>query len=261
MLTRFAVERLLYRMSISPHRDQFVLKGAMLFELWFREPQRPTQDVDLLGFGPDDLLRIAGLFRDICAIEASDGITFDPASVQAREIRIDENHGGVRVNLMGLLGSARCPLQADIGFGDALTVAAEVAEYPTLLADQPPPRLRVYSRYTVVAEKFHAIVEHGMLNSRMKDFFDLGVLTRKMEVDPAMLREAIIATFERRGTTLPGGTAAGLSEVFATDPTRQALWRGFISKSRLAAPSLADVVAHLREFFASLQSPRSLSDG
>jgi predicted nucleotidyltransferase component of viral defense system len=259
MLTQFATERLLYRLSISPHKDQLLLKGALLFELWFHEPHRPTQDVDFLGFGPDDLPRITAMFRDICAMSAEDGITFDPASVRAREIRIDANYGGVRVTLMGMLDNARCPVQADIGFGDAVTQEPEETTYPTLFPDLPAPRLRVYTRYTVVAEKYHAIVEHGMQNSRMKDFFDLWVLTRRSEFDPATLLQAITATFTRRGTTLPAGTPVGLSDEFATNSAKQAQWRGFAAKSRIDVQSLEQVVSHLRGFFSSLDpnNPKS----
>lgn len=254
MLTRFALERLLYRLSISPHREQFLLKGALLFDLWFEEPHRPTQDVDFLGFGPDDLPRIAAMFRDICAIAVEDGITFDPASVRASEIRLDANYSGIRVNLMGMLGNARCPVQADVGFGDAVTPEPEKSIYPTLLADLPAPTLRVYPRYTVVAEKFHAIVEHGMQNSRMKDFFDLWVLTNRSEFDAATLCKAITATFSRRGTTLPTSTPAGLSDEFAADSAKQAQWRGFAAKGRIDAPPLNQVIVHLRGFFSSLLS-------
>lgn len=252
MLTRFATERMLYRMSISPHKDQFILKGAMLFELWFSEPHRPTQDVDFLGFGPDDLTRVAGMFRDICTIKVEDGITFDPATVQASEIRIDDNYSGVRINFMGMLANARCPVQADIGFGDAVTIEPEPTTYPTLLPDQPAPLLRVYSRYTVVAEKFHAIVEHGMLNSRMKDFFDLWVLTQKAKFDLHLLGQAITATFNRRGTALPDGTPIGLSDEFAADSMKQTQWRGFVSRSKIDAPPLADINPHLRKFFSAI---------
>lgn len=254
MLTRFALERLLYRLSISPHKDQFLLKGALLFDLWFDEPHRPTQDVDFLGFGPDDLLRITAMFRDICTSDVEDGIVFDPASVRASEIRLDANYSGIRVNLMGMLGNARCPVQADVGFGDAVTPEPEESTYPTLLADLPAPTLRVYPRYTVVAEKFHAIVEHGMQNSRMKDFFDLWVLTNKSELDPAVLRRAIGATFIRRGTALPTATPVGLSDEFAADRIKQSQWRGFASKGRFEVPPLEEVVSHLRAYFESVLS-------
>src|SRR5205807_2448491 len=125
LLTRFALERLLYRLSISPHRERFLLKGALLFDLWFDEPHRPTRDADFLGVGPADLPTLAATFREICAMDVDDGIAFDPTSVKAQEIRKDANYAGIRITLLGLLDGARCPVRADIGFGDAVTPAAE----------------------------------------------------------------------------------------------------------------------------------------
>jgi Nucleotidyl transferase AbiEii toxin, Type IV TA system len=252
LLTRFALERLLYRLSISPHREQFLLKGALLFDLWFDEPHRPTRDADFLGFGPADLPTLAATFREICAIAVDDGIAFDPTSVRAQEIRKDANYAGIRITLMGLLDGARCPVQADIGFGDAVTPAPEEVEYPVLLDDLPPPRLRVYPRYTVIAEKFEAIVSLGIASSRMKDFFDLWVLTRHSELDAAILGRAIRATFARRGTALPTSTPVGLSDEFAADRTKQTQWRGFTARNQLSAPELHVVVQHLRRFLDSV---------
>lgn len=254
-LTRFALERLLYRLSVSPHRDQFLLKGALLFDLWFDEPHRPTRDADFLGFGPADLGAMQTVFRDLCAIDAEDGISFDPASVKATEIRKEANYAGIRITLMGTLDGARCPVQADIGFGDVVTPAAEETDYPVLLEDLPAPRLRVYPRYTVIAEKYEAITSLGIANSRMKDFFDLWILTRHSELDAAILREAIIATFTRRGTALPATTPVGLSDAFAADATKQTQWRGFVARNRLQAPDLQQVVHHLRGHLEAILRP------
>ncbi len=184
ILTGFALERLLYRLSISKYREQFLLKGALLFNLWQRKPHRPTRDIDLLGLGTDDIPRIESVFRDLCEIVVPDGIVFDASSVNAAEIWLEANYGGVRVNLMGRLAGARCPVQVDIGFGDAVTPGPEETTYPTLLNDLPAPHLRIYPKYTVIAEKFHAIVQHGMENSRMKDYFDLWILTQGPDLDP-----------------------------------------------------------------------------
>jgi hypothetical protein len=251
-LTRFALERLLYRLSVSPHRDQFLLKGALLFDLWFDEPHRPTRDADFLGFGPAELPTLENVFREICAVPVADGIVFDPATVKAEEIRKEANYAGIRITLLGTLDGARCPVQADIGFGDAVTPAPEETDYPVLLDDLPAPKLRVYPRYTVIAEKFEAITSLGIANSRMKDFFDLWVLTRHSELDAAILRQAVTATFARRGTPLPTTTPpVGLSIEFAADANKLTQWRAFTSRNKLDAPSLEMVVKHLREFFQS----------
>jgi predicted nucleotidyltransferase component of viral defense system len=252
MLTRFALERLLYRLSISRHREQFLLKGALLFDLWFDEPHRPTRDADFLAFGSPDLSAMAATFREICSLEVEDGIVFDPDSVKAQEIRKEANYAGIRITLMGSLDGARCPVQADIGFGDAVTPAPEDSDYPVLLDDLPTPRLRVYPRYTVIAEKFHAIASLGMANSRMKDFFDLWVLSQHSELDTSVLNRAIAATFGRRGTALPTVTPLGLSDEFAADNAKQTQWRAFVGRNQLAAPELQAVVQHLRRFLESI---------
>jgi len=252
LLTRFALERLLYRLSVSRHREEFLLKGALLFDLWFDEPHRPTRDADFLGFGPADLTSLAAAFREICAIEVDDGIVFDPNSVKAQEIRKDANYAGIRITLTGVLAGARCPVQADIGFGDAVTPAPEEIEYPVFLNDLPAPKLRAYPRYTVIAEKFEAITSLGIANSRMKDFFDLWALTQHSELDPTILGRAIRATFARRGTALPTSTPVGLSDEFAADQAKQTQWRAFTARNQLDAPELQGVVQHLRRFLESV---------
>jgi hypothetical protein len=249
VLTRFALERLLYRLSKSPHRDQFLLKGALLFDLWFDEPHRPTRDADFLGFGSADIPRIERIFRDICEVPATeDGMFFDPTSVKGQEIRKEANYSGIRVTLLATLDGAECPVQADIGFGDAVTPAPEDTDYPVYLDDLPVPNLRVYPKYSAIAEKFEAIVSLGMGNSRMKDFFDLWVLTQNSELEPKTLRAAIAATFDRRDTALPASTPVGLSDEFASDRIKKTQWRAFIAKNRLDAPPLQQVVALLRDF-------------
>lgn len=257
LLTRFALERLLYRLSISPYRDQFLLKGALLFDLWFDEPHRPTRDMDFLGFGPAEIPRLEEIFRAICEINVKeDGITFDPASVKGQEIRKEANYSGIRITLLGTLERAQCPVQADVGFGDAVTPRPDDTNYPVLLEGLPAPTLRVYPRYTVIAEKFEAIVSLGMTNSRMKDFFDLWVLSLHSTLDAGILRTAITATFNRRGTDLPVITPIGLSDGFAADSGKQTQWRAFIAKNRLNAPPLPEVVTLLRAFLeAALSSP------
>ena len=174
VLTRYALERLLYRLGRSTHAEHFLLKGALLFDLWFDIPHRPTRDADLLGFGSADIPRMEAVFRDLCAAacEPDDGIRFQAATVSALEIRKEANYAGLRVTLVGLLAGARCPVQVDVGFGDAVTPAPELVDYPAMLPELPGPRLRAYPRYTVVAEKLEALVSLGIANSRMKDDLD-----------------------------------------------------------------------------------------
>lgn len=248
ILTRYAIERLLYRLSISPYAYQFVLKGALLFDLWFDIPHRPTRDVDFLGFGSAALPHLEAVFKDICVVDAEDGATFRSDTVQAAEIRKDANYAGVRVTLLGLIDSARVPIQIDIGFGDAVTPGPDEVQYPVMLPEFEAPKLRVYPRYTVVAEKLEALASLGIANSRMKDYFDLWILSQYADFDGDTLRQAIRATFDRRKTELSADTPFGLTDGFAQDTQKLAQWHAFLGKNKLVALGLEDVVASLRDF-------------
>ena len=248
-LTHYGLERLLYRLSISPHADSYLLKGALLFAIWYEQPHRPTRDADLLGFGLDDVDSAVSAFREICGIAVDDGIAFDAASVRGTAIRKEAGYGGVRIDLRATLDGARITLQVDIGFGDAVTPSPQAIRYPVLLDGLPAPQLRSYPKYTVVAEKLHAICLLGMANTRMKDYFELWVLMTEGTLDPAELRRAKAATFERRQLALPAGLPAGLSDGFSNDAAKQAQWAAFLKKNRLEALELAPVVARLREEF------------
>jgi hypothetical protein len=259
LLTRYALERMLYRLSISEQRGQFLLKGALLFDIWFDVPHRPTHDADLLGFGSAEVPHLEKLFSEISQIAVEDGIVFQADTVKAAEIRKEANYAGVRVTLLGFLDNARCPVQIDIGFGDAVTPDPEDAQYPVILDEMPQPQLRVYPRYTVVAEKLEAMVKLGILNSRMKDYFDLWVLSRHSDFDGAVLARAICATFERRGTAIPSGAPLGLTDEFALDEQKRKQWQAFQRKNILEPMPLPTVIAALREF--SLPVLAALSAG
>ncbi len=246
VLVRYALERFLYRLSQSGHADHFLLKGALLFTLWYDMPHRPTRDADLLGFGPSDLETIGQTFRDIAAVAVEDGIVFDPASVSVEEIRKDAGYAGVRVLITGELAKARCKTQVDIGFGDAVTPGPVHAVFPVLIADFPAPQLRTYPVYTVISEKLHAIALLGMTNSRLKDYLDLSVLLEREVLDADTLATAIAATFIRRGMAVPIELPIGLTDEFANDASRQALWHAFLKKNGLAIKQLPDIVCALR---------------
>lgn len=249
ILNRYAIERFLYRLSISSSRDAFVLKGAMLFDLWFDVPHRATRDADFLGFGAEDAETLRATLQGVCGIEEDDGLAFDAGSISVESIREHANYGGLRARLVARLGNARCTAQIDVGYGDAVTPGPEEAICPVLLDDLPAPRLRVYPRATVMAEKLEAIASLGMANSRMKDYYDLLMLAREGVVGWGEVGEAIAATFRRRGTAIPGVVPVGLSGEFAREPGKLAQWRGFLGKNRLEAPPLEDVVGELRRWF------------
>ncbi len=254
-LTRYGLERLLYRLSISKHAPNFLLKGALLFQLWYGQPHRPTRDADLLGFGPDDVPTLVDVFRSIASIPGDDGILFDPKSVTGSPIRKDAGYGGVRIDLRATLDGARLSLQIDIGFGDAVTPAAQTIAYPTVLPDVPAPTLRAYPKATVVAEKLHAVTVLGMTNTRMKDFFDLALLLRDASLDDGELQRAVEATFTRRQTAMPSTLPIGLSDAFADDTTKQTQWRAFLNKNKLVPMDLDDVVRAIRARSAQFGFP------
>ena len=219
MLLRYGIERLLFRLSQSPYADRFLLKGAMLFVVWDEKTHRPTRDLDLLGFGSTEKADLIRVFAAVAAVPVvDDGIVFDPESVHADDIREDNAYGGVRIRLLGKLGTAEVPVQIDVGAGDVVTPAPERATFPALL-DFPAPQIRTYPVYTVVAEKFEAMVKLGIANTRMKDFHDIWFLAQRFEFDGPTLRKAIDATFARRQTNLPPLPEA-LTDAFANDPTK-----------------------------------------
>jgi hypothetical protein len=250
VLTRYVIERLLYRLSRSEHASQFVLKGAMLFRLWADQPHRPTRDLDLLGKGEPSPELLAQVFRDVCGVSVEDdGLTFDPDSVTAGRIREDQEYEGVRVECRAHLGQARINLQVDVGFGDAVSPRPSEITYPVLL-DFPAPVLRAYPRQAVVAEKFQAMVALGLGNSRMKDFFDLWVLARGFAFDGPSLAGAIRATFRRRRTILPAEPPLALTPAFGTDAAKTRQWAAFLKRSKLDASGagLEEVCAFLNGF-------------
>lgn len=251
ILTKYALERLLYRLGTSPHSNAFVLKGALLFELWTSQQYRPTRDLDLLGYGDSSLERYQAIFTEICGQEVeADGLVFLPDTIRVDRIRDDEEYEGVRVLLQSRLGNARIPLQIDVGFGDVVTPAPVEVVYPTML-DLPAPRLKAYPRETVVAEKFEAMVKLGMANSRMKDFYDVWTLSKQFEFEGPILSRAIQATFERRGTALPSSVPLALTSEFYDLPAKQIQWTAFLRKSGLkSTESLHGVATYLKSFLA-----------
>ena len=250
ILSRYAIERLLYRLSQSKYADTFVLKGAMLFAIWTERLHRPTRDLDLLGHGPDSADRLVGVFREIMELEVeADGLVFDAQQIAVSDIREDQEYQGKRVKIESRLGAARIAIQVDIGFGDAVTPSPETVDYPTLL-DMPAPRVRAYPREAAVAEKLQTIVVLGMLNSRMKDFYDVLVMSREFAFAGDRLVAAIVGTFGRRRTAFPSGVPEGLSEGFGRDGDKTTQWNAFLRRSRLEAPAVdfAEVVGEITHF-------------
>jgi hypothetical protein len=249
-LIYFALERLMYRLSRSAYRDRFILKGAMLFSVWSETPHRATRDLDLLRRGDHEMSVLIHEFQEICRTPIEDdGMAFLPESISGEKIREGDEYQGIRLTFEARLGVARIPIQVDIGFGDAVLPKPEPLDYPTLL-DFPAPRLLAYPRETVIAEKSQSMVELGIANSRMKDFFDLWFLAGYFEFNGAWLSRAIRGTFERRRTRLPTAPPLCLTTDFSGHRDKQAQWSGFLKRTGLDAKGLtfAQVLAKLEAF-------------
>jgi len=247
---RYAMERFLYRLSRSKQSGKFILKGAMLWAIWTGRPHRPTKDLDLLGFGEASGDVLQAIFREICTVGVEpDGMIFDPDSIQITEIREDVDYPGQRVKLASRLGNVRISIQIDIGFGDTIVPPPVEMDYPTLL-NMPSPHIKAYPMETVVAEKCETLVSKGILNSRMKDFYDLWVLARQFDFQGSSLTEAILATFTRRRTSIPHQRPVALTEEFSKNPDKQVQWNAFLKTRKLenATMDLSAVIEEIERF-------------
>lgn len=250
VLAQYGFERLLYRLSESPHSKQFTIKGALMFLVWAGEQYRPTRDLDLAASKQHTAIELKSIFQSVCALPvAEDGLVFFQETVHAEPIREDSEYGGIRVTMEARLGRAKIPLQVDIGFGDAITPKAVIETFPAIL-DFPAPRLAMYPRETAIAEKYETIIRRGIINSRMKDYYDIWALAQNFDFSGEVLQHAIKATFRRRKTTLPSDVPVGLTDGFAEDKTKQTQWTAFIRRTRLklSASSLNIVVDEIRAF-------------
>ena len=244
------MERLLYRLSCSPHRDRFVLKGALLFSAWSDTPHRPTMDIDLMSAASAETAELVVAFKAILATPVdADGLVFFPDSVRAEEIRETHAYAGVRIRLLAKLEAAHIDLQVDIGFADAITPGPVELNYPALL-EFAPPRLHAYPRETVVAEKFEAAVSLGMQNSRMKDFYDLWAMAGQFGFEGEILARAIRNPFDRRKTALPSAAPVAIPEQFSADSGKQKQWASFLAKSGLEAPPLPKAAEQIEAFLS-----------
>jgi predicted nucleotidyltransferase component of viral defense system len=243
------MERFLYRLAQSPFADRFILKGALLLTAWRAPVSRPTIDIDLAGRTSNELDHIAELVGAVCdAVTEPDGIEFNRASIEVSRIKEDADYEGVRVKFHAVLSTARVPMQIDIGFGDVVVPGPTAVEYPALL-DFPAPVLQAYPRETVIAEKLEALTKLGLLNSRMKDYYDLALLSRMYSFEGENLVAAILATFRHRGTKIEA-EPIGLTDAFYADPARAIQWRAFIRRSRFTEQSgdLERLAAEIRQF-------------
>ena len=249
VLQFFAIERFIYRLSMTPHANRFVLKGALMVRVWRGSASRPTRDIDLLGLGDNSLEGLAAVVRDACEIQVgNDGMTFDAESVTAARITEDADYEGVRLRFRGYLGNAGVSVQVDVGFGDALSPGARRVRYPGLL-DFPSAELDGYLPEETIAEKLQAMAKLGEINSRMKDFYDIWFLSRTFGFNGDVLSCAISATFRRRATLIAAALPLFESS-FASDAARSRQWSAFVTRTGLSdAPgSFEDLMLAVAEF-------------
>ncbi len=261
ILDRYGSERFLFRLSRSTHVERVILKGAMLFLKWAGEFYRPTKDIDFLALGAGNLEETERIVREVCLIPCEeDGLEFLTETVRAELIREEQEYGGTRVTFQALLGSARIHLRLDFGYGDAVIPEPAVEEYPTLL-DMPAPKLLMYPIEAVVAEKFQALADLGMTNSRMKDFYDLWVLAGDYTFDGQQLSDALKATFQRRKMPIPANDPVALTEEFSGDGIKLTQWRAFLRRGpfKVREDDLGKVIQALRQFL--MPPSRALSAG
>jgi len=250
VLRQFVMQRLLYRLSCSAYSEQFLLKGALLFWVWNESFHRPTRDIDLLSLGDNGVAYLVGVFREIICMDDDDddGLDFDVDSVNGIEIKEDADYPGVRLTGFAHLANARIPFQVDIGFGDAVLPEPVICQLPTFL-DFPLPQLSVYPVYSVIAEKFQAMVMLGIANSRMKDFYDIKTIADSMELEGDVLLAAIAATFKRRKTIITTDPLYVFSDGFKNDKDKQMQWNAFLNKNDLNnETNFSDVVVALQYF-------------
>lgn len=264
ILTRYAIERLLYRLSLTEKARHYVLKGAMLFVTWPEHVFRPTGDLDLLGEGDPNPAALAELFGRICQIEVKqDGIVFDPASIKVEPMREADKYQGARLLMNATLAGAKIRVLVDIGFGDHVYPAPTRWNFPSLLTDMPAASILMYPPETVVAEKFQAMISLGEANTRIKDFHDIWVITKTFPFDLAKVVEAVGGTLKRRETPLPVETPIALTDAFAKIAEDRGLWSGFLRRNppTIESPPLPEVQSALRRFFdpiiASLPAPEA----
>jgi len=233
ILRQYVLQRLMYRLSVSDYANDFLLKGGLLFWVWNEDFHRPTKDMDLLGFGSDDITLLKDKFLRVIQIESDDGLFFEPKKLRAIEIKEDAKYHGIRIYGRATLVKADIPYQIDISFGDAVIPVESVTKIPVFLDSLPSPILKVYPVESVLAEKFHAMVFLGLANSRMKDFFDIVTIASIMPLESATLQSAIQATFDRRDTIFYETQLNLFSKPFKTNKDKQVQWQAFIKKNSL----------------------------
>jgi len=250
VLQYYGMERFLYRFSLSENADRFILKGALMFTVWGVSERRTTLDMDFSAKYDNKVTSIEKLIKEICKVQVPlDGLIFDPGTVRGQKIKEDADYEGVRVKFRGFLERARIPMQFDVAFGDIIYPRPKTVDYPVIL-DLPKPRLKGYPTESVISEKFEAMIKLGLLNSRMKDFYDLWLMMRSFDFDGSRFAGALKRTFDHRKTPLPQHKPLFAEEIYDEKSDRQTLWRAFLTKGDIKhAPEKLRITAKKIEKF------------
>ena len=258
VLQYYAMERFLYRLSKTRYADKFILKGGLLFYVWNISLRRPTRDIDFRSYVSSNSKTLLKIIYEVIEVPSlEDGLVFDSQSVSVEETQIDADYQGIRVKLTTLLERTRIPIQIDIGFSDELTSKTESIEYPNILPGLETIHMKGYPKGTVVAEKFHATIRHGDLNSRMKDYYDLWLISETFDFEGKSLQKAIETTFKNRDTDLPVERPVSLSAEFASANT--ARWNNFLEKMNIETTESADFANIIEQVWEFIEHPLQAS--
>lgn len=249
VLTRYFQERLIYRMSQTPYRQNFYLKGGALMYAHERFAARPTLDIDFLGNNiSNNGERIIAAFREICSVPCEeDGVRYDVEHITSKNITELKDYHGVRISIPVSMDTVAQVLTMDIGFGDVVTPAPVDLDYPSLLGHLPSANILAYSLETVVAEKMHAVIDLADQSSRMKDYYDLYQILNTQELDTEVLKEAITRTFENRHTGYDPNTMF-FRDDFGSNPIMETRWKAFMKKiTAKQSIQFSEVATYLQE--------------
>ncbi len=264
ILTRYAIERLLFRLSQTQAAERYVLKGAMLFVTWPKHVLRPTGDLDLLGQGDPDPDALIEVFTRICQVELpDDGILFDLATLKVEPVRDSDKYQGARLSVKAGLSGAVIAVLIDIGFGDHVYPPPKRETFPSLLLGLPEANILMYPPETVIAEKFEAMIRFGETNGRIKDFYDIWVTMRTFPFELASIGEAVGGTLQRRQTAIPTEMPIGLTDAFAAIVEERGLWTGFLRRTPpvMKPPPFLQLLDELRRFFGPVIASLSVPEG
>jgi predicted nucleotidyltransferase component of viral defense system len=249
LLRYYAIERFLYRLSLSQHSDKFFLKGGLMLKAWAISNHRATLDIDLLGKTKNSIQNLKKIINDISKREVvADGIHYETTSLKLTEMQVNGEYHGLRALFNANMHSAKIPMQLDIGFSDVIFPEPMIIAYPTIL-EFPPPKLRGYTPESVIAEKFEAMMKLGLVNTRMKDFFDIWILSQQLLLNGESLQNAIQTTFDKRQTLL-NALPDSMSEIFYANPVHQMRWKQFLQniENEEKDIELSIVIGEIKEF-------------